>query len=247
MNKNPGTFEFQGDSRDIKQTPTIPLSETTADAIDKIYETQLPHIPCLELPDLEATAAATCPDSIKAIWAVPEHTFMRGENASTVSNDISGIATDEQELLSSDADTVNVEHFYLRIMDGVTSHTPSLTPTSNSLSVSGSHAGDGAPTPPELPASNVKTTESVQTPAIIQDALTNSTTRSRLDRIRALGRALISARNRVEHRVWHEGMEDMQRRGAHMASFYIILSMGSLRSELEGEDDIRGDAQGTHG
>lgn len=91
------TYEFQENLTTPQPTSVVLMSEATAKAIDMIYKKRLPHIPCQECPDFEANATASCPDSIKAVWAKPEHDCLRSDTALTVSSRLTGTAVRELE------------------------------------------------------------------------------------------------------------------------------------------------------
>lgn len=55
----------------LRPTPTVPVTASTARALDRIHRAPLPHPPFQIHPDLEAEAREACPAAIRALWDGP--------------------------------------------------------------------------------------------------------------------------------------------------------------------------------
>lgn len=212
-------MSFENESSDLRPTPPIRTTKATLDALEEIYKRSRPHPPCQQLPNLEDETTAACPDSIKAIWKIPQcfliprYSYNNSKCKPTTSSPtprlvLPGLYPSEllrqpvsqdkstpSQVQDNDVCTVAAEQWYLKGRDEYR--------------------------PPTSPS-----------PPMVQNVPTTSTGNSRLRGRLAIGLALVSVRERVDIETWLEGVEQIRENGRDVAKFYEILSLGmQVRTE----------------
>lgn len=160
------TYEFQGSSSGLHAQPVILTSQATLEALDNIYQNQLPTIPCQNWTDLEKETAAACPDSIRELWEWPEHALVREDSRLSSENMAApSRPTFEMAVHELDADAA-----------------PSpQSPTANLPTPSKIQGTDRTPSPSPPPTQTTQTIDKVRDGA---------------EGRRAIGQALVSVRDR---------------------------------------------------
>ncbi|KAJ4986656.1 hypothetical protein SVAN01_07842 [Stagonosporopsis vannaccii] len=230
---SPAAYEYQG-FPNVSFSSPIPTSRATKEALDAIYARKLPFVPCVGLPCLETEIADACPPSIRELWNIPEHALIGNnsrEGSSHTSTLVPQVESDQNEqilraisnliralLPDQNVSRTSNSPFPITIREA-DSASPSPGPSS-SHTTPRRRVGDTPPTPSPLPS--------------MQASPISSRHGDRAEGRRAIGRALVSARDRVAIEEWMAGVKNMQGIGICLDTFYEILSLG-----LQGKGGVR--------
>ncbi|KAH6615055.1 hypothetical protein C7974DRAFT_443147 [Boeremia exigua] len=206
--------DHEDPSHGLRPTPVISPSQATIEAVEKINQNRLPHIPCQSHVGLEEEAKATCPASIKQIWGWTEHT---PEDAAHEA-ELAGLKPTQ---LSTTPRTINRGAV---TTSGTVFEVPVRGLRSPPLSPRGKmYESFTPPTPPPplMPPT--------PPPPRFQAIQTTSQSGDRAERRRMIGRVLVSVRDRVPAEDWLEGIKELEGRGGNVEKFYNNLSEGGVR------------------
>lgn len=221
--------EHQGPSS-LSPRPTIPTSHATLEVLDALYEKQLPMAPYAILPDLEQEITIACPPSIRKLWDIPEHDLTRSyscqnlpmPSTSAQQNDNAQVnmllEPHSQPNLKAEGMETNCNRPFALLQEPESS---SPSPEASTSRTTPRHQARDTPPTPSPPPMHTS-------PIPIQHG-------DRAERRQAIGRALVSVRDRVPIEDWLAGIQLMERHRLDTVVFYGLLSEG-MRSNGRARD-----------